>query len=79
MIIHAKIKPGSKKGPLVLEREENNKRFFEVFVREPAVEGKATKAAGELLAKHFSLPKTNVRLKTGQTSRFKTFEITEKS
>ncbi|MFD6217702.1 DUF167 domain-containing protein, partial [Nocardia salmonicida] len=46
-----------------------------LYVRAPAVEGKANKAAIELLADHFGVAKSAVRLTAGATSRFKRFDI----
>ncbi|WP_373864021.1 DUF167 domain-containing protein [Nocardia mexicana] len=66
------IKPNSKKGPLV---EVLGDGTMQLFVRAPAVEGKANKAAIELLASHYGVPKSAVRLVAGVTSRFKRFEI----
>jgi uncharacterized protein YggU (UPF0235/DUF167 family) len=46
-----------------------------LYVRAPAVEGKANKAAVGLLAEHFGVAKSAVRLAAGATSRFERFEI----
>ena len=48
-----------------------------VCVREPALEGKANKAVIQELAKHFNVPKSNITLKSGTSSKHKTFVITE--
>ena len=48
---------------------------FEIFVREPAIEGKSNLAVIKLLAKEFDVSKSRVSLKTGTKSRFKIFEI----
>lgn len=72
MIVHAKIKPNSRKGPLVETADDGT---MELFVRAPAVEGKANKAAIELLADHFGVSRSAVRLVGGATSRYKKFEI----
>lgn len=78
MKIRAKIKPNSKKGPLVLKKSDDIGDFFEVFVREPAIEGKANLAVINLLSKEFNLPKTKIKLQKGMKSKFKTFEINER-
>lgn len=70
--VRALIKPNSRKGPLVEEQADGT---FHLWVRAPAVEGKANKAAAELLAAHFGLPKSAVRLTAGATARHKRFEI----
>lgn len=48
-----------------------------VYVREPAVEGKANAAVAELLASYFGVPKNNVRLVSDHKSKTKRFEIKE--
>lgn len=72
--IRAMIKPNSRKGPLVESLPDGT---LQLWVRAPAVEGKANKAAAELLAAHFGVPKSAVRLTAGATSRHKRFEIDE--
>ncbi len=66
------IKPGSRKGPLVAADDAG---ALTLFVREPATEGKANRAAAELLAAHLGVPKSRVRLIAGQTSRIKRFAV----
>lgn len=66
------VKPGSKKGPLVEPAEEGS---LTVYVRERAVEGKATEAVIRALAEHFGVPKSRVELISGATSRVKRFRI----
>jgi len=70
--VRATITPNSRKGPLVEILDDGTMRLY---VRAPAVEGKANKAAIELLAAHYGVPKSAVRLTAGATSRFKRFEI----
>ncbi|WP_018177496.1 DUF167 domain-containing protein [Jongsikchunia kroppenstedtii] len=73
MIVHAVIKPNSRKGPLVEVADDGS---LTLFVREPAIDGKANKGAIALLAKHFGVPRSSVHLTGGATSRHKRFEIT---
>ena len=75
MKIRCKIKPNSKKGNLIQKSQDENGEFFEIFVREPAIEGKANLAVIKLLANEFDVSKSRVSLKTGTKSRFKIFEI----
>ncbi|MBF6456650.1 DUF167 domain-containing protein [Nocardia cyriacigeorgica] len=70
--VRATITPNSRKGPLVEILDDGTMRLY---VRASAVEGKANKAAIELLAEHYGVPKSAVRLTAGATSRFKRFEI----
>ena len=66
------VKPGSRKGPLV---ETGPDGVLVVYVREPAIEGRATKAAGEVLAAHLGVPKSRVTLASGAASRHKRFRV----
>ncbi len=75
MKIHCKIKPNSKKGNLIQKSQDENGEFFEIFIREPAIEGKANLAVIKLLSEEFGVSKSKVSLKTGVKSRFKIFEI----
>ncbi|WP_280256550.1 DUF167 domain-containing protein [Nocardia wallacei] len=71
-VVRAVIKPNSRKGPLV---ETLGDGTLQLYVRAPAVEGKANKAAIDLLAAHYGVPKSSIRLTAGATSGFKRFEI----
>jgi uncharacterized protein YggU (UPF0235/DUF167 family) len=68
----ARVKPGSRKGPLV---EVDSNGELTIYVREPAVDGKANDAAVRLLAAHLQLPRSRVELVSGATSRLKRFRI----
>jgi uncharacterized protein YggU (UPF0235/DUF167 family) len=72
--VRAVITPNSRKGPLVETLPDGTLRLW---VRAPAVEGKANRAAAELLAAHLGVPKSAVRLAGGATSRHKRFEIAD--
>ena len=67
------VKPGSRKGPLV---EAGADGALTIYVRERAIEGKATEAAARLLAEHLGVPRSRVELVAGATSRVKRFRIT---
>ena len=69
--ITVRVKPGSRKGPLV----ESGPGGLTVYVREPAVEGKANKAVIRLLAEHFDVPPSHVELVSGPGARVKRFRI----
>ncbi|WP_328355937.1 DUF167 domain-containing protein [Mycobacterium sp. NBC_00419] len=66
------VKPGSRKGPLV---EPGADGTLTIYVRERAIEGKATEAAARLLAEHLGVPRSHVRLVSGATSRIKRFTV----
>lgn len=73
-VVTAFVKPGSRKGPLV---EEGPDGVLIIHVREPAIDGRATKAAGEILARHLGVSKSRVTLTAGATSRHKRFRVSE--
>jgi uncharacterized protein len=66
-----KVKPGSRKGPLV---EVGPDGELTIYVRERAVDGKANDAV-RLLAAHLQLPRSRVELVSGTTSRLKRFRV----
>jgi uncharacterized protein YggU (UPF0235/DUF167 family) len=71
-IVVVTVKPGSSKGPLV-ETADNGS--LTLYVRERAVEGKATEAVIRLLAAQLGVPRSEVTLLSGATSRVKRFRI----
>jgi uncharacterized protein YggU (UPF0235/DUF167 family) len=66
------VKPGSSKGPLVEPADDGS---LTIYVRERAVDGKATEAVTRLLAEHFGVPRSHVELVSGATSRHKRFRV----
>lgn len=72
MIVAVRVKPGSAKGPLV---EMDDAGELTVYVRERAIEGKATKAVTKVLAEHFGVAPSRVKLVSGAASRVKRFEV----
>ena len=71
MIYAVTVKPGSKKGPLVLEADGE----LTVYLREKPVDGAANTALIELLAEHFQVAKTCITIKTGARGRKKLIAI----
>lgn len=71
MIYTVKVKPNSKKGPLVVADGAN----LTVYLREKPVDGEANRALITLLAQYFCVPKTTVRIKNGLRGRQKYVEI----
>lgn len=67
-----KVKPGSRKGPLV---EVGPNGELTIYVRERAVGGRANDAVTRLLADHLQLPRSRVELVSGATSRLKRFHV----
>ena len=50
---------------------------MEIYVKAPAVEGRANEAARKVLAKYYGVAPSYVTLVRGATSKFKVFEIKE--
>ncbi|MDF9810187.1 DUF167 domain-containing protein [Aurantimicrobium minutum] len=71
MRVVVRVKPGSSKGPLVESDEEG----LVVFVREKAIDGAANDGVIKILADHFDVPKSRVRVVRGHTARIKQIEI----
>ena len=71
MRVVVRVKPGSSKGPLVESDEEG----LVVYVREKAIDGAANEGVVKLLADHFDVPKSRVRVVRGHTARIKQIEI----
>lgn len=71
MKVQVQVKIRSRKeGVEVLEDQ-----MLLVRVSEPPVDGKANKRIIELLAEHFGVPKSSVKLDRGGKSKIKVFEI----
>lgn len=73
-ILTVLVKPGSRKGPLV---EPGPDGTLTIYVPEPPIDGRATRAASDALAKHLGIPKSRVTLTAGATSRHKRFRVSE--
>ncbi len=67
-----RVKPGSRKGPLV---EVDSRGELTIYVRERAVDGKANDAVTRLLAGHLRIPRSQIELVSGTTSRLKRFRV----
>ena len=70
MRIQVKVKPNSRTEEVSQEGDS-----FIVRVKEPPREGKANQAVVKLLAEHFSVPKSQVRILTGFSSKNKVVEV----
>jgi uncharacterized protein (TIGR00251 family) len=70
VIIRVNVKPNSKIEELTHEGDD-----FTIRVKEPAREGKANQAVIKLLARHFGIPRSQVRILSGLRSRSKVIEI----
>ena len=72
MIIEVRVKPSSKSGPQIQLGIDGS---LLVFVREPAIDGKANQAVEKLLADYYKVSKSRVKLVSGLTSKQKRFSI----
>ena len=76
MKISVKIKLNSR------YREEvvaNDNGSLTIYTKAPAIEGRANLAAIKLVAKHYGVAPSRVKLVRGTTSRNKVFEIADKN
>jgi len=72
MKISVHIKPNSRHREEVVKNGDDT---LTVYVKAPAIEGRANAAAIKLLAKHFKVALSKVKLVRGATSKYKIFEI----
>jgi uncharacterized protein (TIGR00251 family) len=70
MRIQVKVKPNSRTEEVTREGDS-----FIVKVKEPPREGKANQAVIKLLAEHFSVPQSQVRILSGFSSKNKVVEV----
>lgn len=68
-----RVKPGSRKGPLV----ETDAEGLIVYVRERAVDGAANEGVVAALADHFGVRRRDVTILRGHSSRIKRIEIAD--
>lgn len=66
-----RVKPGSRKGPLV----ETSADGLIVYVRERAIDGGANEGLVKALAAHFGVAPSRVEIVRGHTSRLKRVEV----
>ena len=71
MVITVNVKPGSKKGPLVVA-EDN---IYMVYLRERPHDGEANTALIHILADYFHIAKSCIVIKSGSHSHHKLVEI----
>ena len=70
MKIQVKVKPNSRTEEVSQESDS-----FIVKVKEPPKEGKANQAVIKLLAEHFNVPQSQVRILSGFRSKNKVIEV----
>ena len=72
MKVSVRIKPNSRYREEVVKNDDD---ALTVYVKAPAIEGRANAAAIKLLAKYFKVTPSKVKLVRGATSKYKIFEI----
>ena len=70
------LKPNSRHREEVVANDDGS---LVVYTKAPAIEGRANLAAVKLLAKHYGVAPSRVKLVRGATSRNKVFEIANKN
>lgn len=73
MIYSITVKPGSKKGPLILQ----DGKQLTVYLHEKPIDGEANTALIKQLSKHFGVAKSCIVIKTGASSRQKLIEVVQ--
>ena len=71
MLIHVKVTADSNKEKLEKVRDTS----FKISVKEPALENKANKRVIEIIAGHFSVPTSKIKIITGHHMPGKILEI----
>ena len=72
MKIPVHLKPNSRHREEVVPNDDGS---LTIYTKAPAIEGRANLAAAKLLAKHFSVAPSSVKLVRGAASKYKVFEI----
>lgn len=71
MLYEVTVKPGSKKGPLLIADGDH----LTIYLREKPIDGAANTALLKLLSSHFKVAKTCIEIRSGQSNRKKLIEI----
>ena len=71
MKISVHLKPNSRHREEVVTNDDGS---LTIYTKAPAIEGRANLAAVKLLAKHFDVSSSKVKLVRGATSKYKVFE-----
>ena len=72
MKISVRLKPNSRHREEVVVNDDGS---LTIYTKAPAIEGRANLAAVKLLAKHFGVSSSKVKLVRGTASKYKVFEI----
>ncbi|QJU05398.1 DUF167 domain-containing protein [Candidatus Saccharibacteria bacterium oral taxon 488] len=74
MKISVHLKPNSRHREEVVVGDDG---VLTIYTKAPATEGRANVAAVKLLAKHFGVASSKVKLLRGASSKYKLFDITD--
>ena len=66
------LKPNSRHREEVVTNDDGS---LMIYTKAPAIEGRANLAAVKLLAKHFGVSSSKVKLVRGTASKYKVFEV----
>ncbi len=69
--LQVKVKPGARSNSL----QQQDDGSWLAQVKAPPVDGKANEALIELVARHFGLPRSRVRIRSGAGARLKLLEL----
>ena len=72
MKISVHLKPNSRHREEVVMNDDGS---LMIYTKAPAIEGRANLAAVKLLAKHFDVSSSKVKLVRGTASKYKMFEV----
>ena len=72
MKISTRLKPNSRHREEVVIGDDG---VLTIYTKAPAIEGRANAVAAKLLAKHFGVASSKVKLVCGATSKYKVFEV----
>lgn len=73
--VTVRVKPGSRKGPLVVETPDDPAASLTVFVRERSVDGAANDGVIGAIAAHYGVPRSHVQIRRGHAARIKRIVI----
>lgn len=70
-----RVKPGSRRGPLVEATPDDPAASATVHVRERAVDGAANAGVVAALAEHYGVPRRDIEIVRGHTGRIKRVRV----
>lgn len=75
LIGYVKVIPNASKNALGKILIIDNKNILKIYIKAPAVEGKANKALIDFFSETFKIKKSSLRIKKGATQKYKILEI----